>query len=147
LKTLRFFLTSHILLALVASQVFLQVWLHTVDAPLIGFLITLCICWELGCLAGYADTTTVWFERARRLAAQIDESQQQLDALPEDEHCARSYFSEVLEHLKWAHQHALSLQDIPYQRTKFLSVFPNPARYFARRRELKALTDLRDSFK
>jgi hypothetical protein len=132
---------------MVASQVFMQVWLHAVDAPFLGLVITLWICWELGCLAGHADTTTVWFEHARRIEAQIAELQQHLDALPEDERCERSYFSEVMQHLTRAHEHALSLQDTPYERTKFLSVFPNPVRYFARRRERKALVDLRDSFK
>lgn len=148
MKALRLLLSSHLFLCLVATQVFQQVWMRATDLPVIGLLITIWLSWKLGCLAGHADITTVWAKQERAIAADIANFQQFFQALPESERLEHGLeWAEVMMRLTRTHQRAVALRDRPYDPPKFLDLFPNPVRYFARRRELKALVDLRDSFK
>jgi hypothetical protein len=148
MKTLRLILTSHMLLAVVAAQVFIQVWLRVTDWPTVGLLISVWLSWKLGCLAAHADITTVWAGHARRIKADIDDLNQWFHELPDSERMAHGLeMAHLMLALTEHHQRIVANRDRPYDPPKFLELFPNPVRYYARRRERKALIDLRDSFK
>lgn len=134
------FFTSHLFLCLVATQVFQQVWNLATDAPITGLIITMWLCWWLGCLAGYADITTIWSKQERLIAADVQEFQAWFDALPLSERLeCQEQWAVTMSRLKATHQRVVDMRDKPFDPPKILSLLPSPGRFFGRRRERKIL--------
>jgi hypothetical protein len=136
LKSLRWFFTSHIFLALIAVQVFVQVWSKVVDMPILGLFLTLWLSWKLGCLAGWADFQQRGIDHARLVAKDIAQLQEGFEGQPEDVRLAMAVpHSRALESLTWLHQRLVAQLNTPYVPTRLRDVLPSPTRWLARRRE------------
>jgi len=136
LKTLRWFFTSHIFLALVAIQVFVQVWSRAVEMPILGLFIGLWLSWKLGCLAGWADFQQRGIDHERLVAKDIAQLQEDFEGQPEDVRLAMApQYSRALESLTWLHQRLVERSNAPYVPTRLRDALPSPARWLARRRE------------
>lgn len=133
-------LTSHMLLALVAVQVFTQVWMHAVNAPFTGIIITIWISWKLGGLAAYADQMQSAIDQERLVAQQLVEMQTYFDSLPVDAqvYCGEQY-REALGRLTHLHQLLVAQCQVPLVKPKFRDVLPSPSRWLVRRRERKIM--------
>jgi hypothetical protein len=140
LKTIRWFFNSNILLAVIAIQVFVQVWIQVVDAPIIGMFLSLWLSLKLGSLAGYADILQVRLDAEREFAGHLIEYQQEFDALPADERLALAEaHAEFMQHLAPLHQMLIEHCQIPYTPLKFRDMLPSPTKWLARRRERKIM--------
>jgi hypothetical protein len=136
LKTLRSFFTSHIFLALIAIQVFIQVWSRVLDMPILGLAIGLWLSWKLGCLAGWADIQQRWINDERLVAKEIALLQEAFKSRPEAERLAvAAQYSRAMEHLMHLHQLLVERSNTPYTPTRIRDVLPSPTRWLARRRE------------
>jgi len=113
MRFLRYMLTSHVLLAIVAIQVFQQVWNLAVDEPLSGFLITLCLAWKLGCLASVADWYSRWDHHAKEIQADMDELVEWFEGLPaEDREALQPQFAASMAHVTTTLQKVLETRDV-----------------------------------
>jgi hypothetical protein len=136
LKTVRWFFTSNIFLALVAIQVFVQVWSRAVDMPILGLVLGLWLSWKLGCLAGWADFQQLGIDHKRLVAKEITLLQEDFEGQPEDVRLAMaSQYNRALESLMHLHQLLVERANTPYVPTKFRDMLPSPTRWLARRRE------------
>lgn len=136
MKSLRWFFTSHIFLALVAIQVFVQVWSKVTDMPILGLVLGLWLCWKLGCLAGWADFQQRGIDHERLVAKEIELLQEDFQSQSEAERLALAVpYSRALEQLKHLHQLLVAQRDTPYVPTRLRDVLPSPTRWLARRRE------------
>jgi len=136
LKTVRWFFTSNIFLALVAIQVFVQVWMLVTDMPITGLFLSIWLSIKLGGLAGYADLVQVRLNSEREFAETLIEYQQEFDALPTDERLALAEaHAEFMQRLAPLHQTLIEHCQIPYTPLKFRGMLPSPTRWLARRRE------------
>jgi hypothetical protein len=139
-QSIRYLFTSNVLLAAVATQVFMQVWFLAVDAPSIGFLIALWISWKLGCLASLADWFDRWDARAREVHADMVNAQQWFESMPvEDQVVLADNHREMMEMMARAHQRTLDTRDIEYEQVKLGDMLLFPFRHFSRRRRLREL--------
>lgn len=125
MKFLRYLFTSHVLLAAVAAQVFLQVWFLAVGEPISGFLITLWICWRLGCLASLADWYTRWDGYAKEVQADIDGLVEWFESLPAEDRIALTpKFKASMAHVTTTHQKVLETRDCASEPITFRQAFP-----------------------
>lgn len=118
MKSLRYLLTSHVLLAMLAAQVFFQVWVLATGWPSVGLALNLWISWKLGCLAGHADLAQACLVRAQVLRDLIQEKQAWFDSLP---------LAERVEHADdWAEWVRFMISRQQYEIEKSQSEFENP---------------------
>lgn len=128
------------LLALVAIQVFVQVWMMATDMPILGLVLCLWLSWKLGTLAGYADLMQGAVNHERLLAKEIAELQREFDDQPEDARLALAVpYTQALEQLTHLHQLLVAQCQLPMVKPKFRDMLPSPAKWLARRRERKIM--------
>lgn len=140
MQLLRFLLSSNALLALVAIQVFLQVWLLAVDAPFTGLFITIWLSWKLGCLAGYADVVQKLLNHAHMVATEMTELQDEYEAMTPDMQLALAVpYTKAISQLAQLHQLLIEQSKLPHVKPKFRDMLPSPSRWLARRRERKIM--------
>lgn len=140
MKFLRFILTSNGLLALVAVQVFIQVWMLAVDAPFTGLIITMWLSWKLGGLAGYADVVQKLLNHAGMVATEMTELQDEYEAMPPDMQLALAVpYTKAIGQLAQLHQLLIEQSKLPRAKLKFRDMLPSPSRWLARRRERKIM--------
>lgn len=133
MKFLRYLLTSHVLLAIVAIQVFQQVWNQAVGEPLSGFLITLYLAWKLGCLASVADWYARWDEHAKEIKADMDDLVAWFESLPaEDRVALASQFAESMDFVTRQHQRVVATRDVGKDPMTLREAFPRFTRIFPR---------------
>jgi len=136
LNSIRSFFTSHIFLALIAIQVFMQVWSRVLDMPILGLFIGLWLSWKLGCLAGWADFQQRGIDHERLVAKEIAQLQEGFEDLPADARLALAVpHAHALESLMHLHQRLVAQRNTPYVPTRLRDVLPSPTRWLARRRE------------
>ena len=141
MKSIRWFFTSNIFLALVAIQVFVQVWMMVTDMPIIGMFLSVWLSFKLGSLAGHADIVQVRLNSEREFAETLIEYQREFDALPADERLALAEaHAEFMQRLAPLHQILIEHCQIPYTPMKFRDMLPSPAKWLARRRERKIMS-------
>ncbi|MNF50035.1 hypothetical protein D3C84_313200 [compost metagenome] len=140
MQLLRFLLSSNALLALVAIQVFLQVWLLAVDAPFTGLFITIWLSWKLGCLAGYADVVQKLLDHAGMVAKEMAELQDEYEAMSPDMQLELGvHYTRAMIQLTHLHQLLIEQSKLPRVKPKFRDMLPSPAKWLARRRERKIM--------
>lgn len=133
MKFLRYLLTSHVLLAIVAIQVFQQVWNLAVGEPLSGFLITLVLAWKLGCLASVADWYARWDEHAKEIQADMEGLVEWFEGLPvEDRAALTPKFEASMAHVTTLHQHVVATRDVGKNPMTLREAFPRFTRIFPR---------------
>lgn len=126
-------------LALVAIQVFVQVWVMVVDMPILGMVLALWLSFKLGGLAGYADILQVRINSEREFAGHLLQAQAEFDALPEADRLALGEaHAEFMQQLVSLHQILIGHCQIPYTPWKFRDLLPSP-NWLARRRERKIM--------
>lgn len=141
MKTLRSFFMSNFFLALVAMQVFQQVWSLATGWNLVGALLTIGLAYWLGGMAGHADYIQRYMTIERNLARDIAQLQEEFDALPVSERLADTEdYKWRLEAMVDHHKVLVSLCQIPYIRPRIRDLFPSPSSWLARRRERKILS-------
>lgn len=112
MKSIRYLFTWHMFLAIVAVQVFQQVWNLAVGEPLSGFILSLWICWKLGCLASLADWYDRWDHHAKEIQTDIDGLVEWFESLPADARIALTpKFEASMAHVTTAHQKVLVTRD------------------------------------
>lgn len=136
MKTLRAIFTSNLFLAVVAVQVFIQVWSMVVDMPILGMILGIWLSWRLGCLAGWADILQRRIDEERSVAADLIQLQADFDELPEDARLALATpYSKAVESMTRLHQFLVEQRNQPYVRPRIRDFMPSPTRWLARRRE------------
>ena len=140
MKTLRAILTSNALLAIVAIQVFIQVWMLAVDAPFTGLFITMWLSWKLGTLAGYADVMQARINHARLAAKQLTDLQAGYESMPAEMRVDFGpQYIRAMAQLTHLHQLLVEQANLPMVKPKFRDMLPSPSRWLARRRERKIM--------
>jgi hypothetical protein len=140
LKVLRAILTSHMLLALIAVQVFVQVWMHATNMPFIGLILSIWLSWKLGGLAAWADIQQRCIDHAQLVAKELSTLQEEYDGFPPDMRLALAGpYARAVDQLTRLHQQMVKQIQTPRVKLKFRDMLPSPSRWLARRRQRKIM--------
>lgn len=140
LRFIGWMLKSNFFLAMIAVQVFVQVWMMATDMPVIGLFLSIWLSWKLGGLAGYADLLQPVINQERMVARQLVELQDEYDGMPPDMRLALAEpHARVVERMTHLHQLLVEQINLPRAKLKFRDVFPSPTRWLARRRQRKIM--------
>lgn len=140
MKTLRWIFTSNALLAIVAIQVFIQVWMLAVDAPFTGLIISMWLSWKLGTLAGYADVVQERINHERLVAKQLTDLQAGYESMPAEMRVDFGpQYIRAMERLTHLHQRLVEQSQLPMFKLKMRDLLPSPSRWLARRRQRKIM--------
>lgn len=140
MKTFRWFLKSNLFLAVVAIQVFVQVWSMVVAMPILGMILGIWLSWKLGCLAGWADILQRRIDEERSVAKDLIQLQEDFDDLPEDARLAlATQYSRALESMTRLHQFLVEQRNQPYVQPRIRDMLPSPTRWLGNRRQRKIM--------
>lgn len=140
MKTLRTIFTSNIFLAIVAIQVFAQVWSMATDMPILGMILGIWLSWKLGCMSAVADIMQRRIDAERLVAKEITELQADYDSLPAELRVGLdAKFIRAMQHLTHMHQLLVEQRNLPITKPKFRDMLPSPTRWLARRRQRKIM--------
>lgn len=138
--TAKSLLASNLLLAMVAAQVFFQVWVLATGWPGVGLVLNLWISWKLGCLAGHADLAQACLLRAQVLLDHIQAKQAWFDSLPLAERVEVA--DDWADFLQWAtklHQREIVASQTVYENPTIRELWEWTFGQFSRRRREKKL--------
>jgi hypothetical protein len=128
------------LLALIATQVFVQVWMHVTNLPFTGLILSAWLSWKLGGLAAWADIQQRCIDHERLVAKQLIELQEEYEGFsPAKRLALADSYARAVDQLTHLHQLLVEQCNIPRVKPKFRDLLPSPSRWLARRRQRKIM--------